>query len=289
MSPLHHHYQKKGIHEAKIVTLDRNEKKMSLSIKQLLSDPWENIEERFPAGSRFTGEVKNITPYGIFIELAEGIGGMVHISDISWTKRFNHPSEFTKIGEKLEVVVLSIDKEARKLSLGHKQVEEDPWDTFATIFPEGSLHEGTIIRRDDKGAIVSLPYGIEAFAPIKHLRKADGTTAQIEDTLTFKVIEFDRNEKRIVVSHSDYEYDQKTAADDAQRAANQQAEAETQANIEKLNQEAKSSKTTLGDLDVLAELKSKMDDSDNETEPETEAAELNEDDKGKENEEIKEA
>jgi small subunit ribosomal protein S1 len=276
-------------HEAKIVTLDRNEKKMSLSIKQLLSDPWENIQERFPAGSRFTGEVKNITPYGIFIELAEGIGGMVHISDISWTKRFNHPSEFTKIGEKLEVVVLSIDKEARKLSLGHKQVEEDPWDTFATIFPEGSLHEGTIIRRDDKGAIVSLPYGIEAFAPIKHLRKADGTTAQIEDTLTFKVIEFDRNEKRIVVSHSDYEYDQKTAADDAQRAANQQAEAETQANIEKLNQEAKSSKTTLGDLDVLAELKSKMDDSDNETEPETEAAELNEDDKGKENEEIKEA
>lgn len=249
--------------DAKVVTLDRDDRKMSLSIKQLQSDPWDSIEERFPAGSRHTGEVKNITPYGVFVELADGIGGMVHISDLSWTKRFNHPSEYTRVGEKLDVVILGIDKEARKLSLGHKQIEEDPWDTFSTVFPVGSEHIGTIIRRDDKGAVVALPYGIEAFAPNKFLRKEDGTSAQLDEKLSFRIIEFDRNDKRIVVSHSEVAHAKKSAEDQANKQAEEKQVEESRAVIEALNKANEESKDTLGGaFDALQSLRDKMNDDD---------------------------
>lgn len=239
--------------EAKVVTLNRDERKMSLSIKQLLSDPWETIEERFPVGSKHTGEVKNITPYGVFVELSEGIGGMVHISDLSWTKRFNHPSEYTKAGEKLEVVILGIDKEARKLSLGHKQIEEDPWDTFSTVFPQGSVHQGTIIRRDDNGATVSLPYGLEAFAPVKLLKKEDNANALLDETLDFVITEFDRNDKRIIVSHTDTWKRQK---EQTEKEHKEREDKEASENMEKINKTVE--KSTFGDIDELAQLKAKM-------------------------------
>jgi small subunit ribosomal protein S1 len=189
-------------YEAKIVTLDKDNRKMSLSIKQLSEDPWSTIETKFPEGSKHTGLVKNITPYGVFVELAPGIGGMIHISDLSWLKRFNHPSEYTKVGENIEVVILGIDKENRKLQLGHKQLEEDPWNTLQDTFAIGSIHEGTVIRRDEKGAIVQLPYGLEGFAPARHLIKEDGKAIGADEVAQFMVIEFDRNEKRIVLSHT---------------------------------------------------------------------------------------
>jgi len=242
--------------EAKIVTLNRDERKMSLSIKQLLADPWESIEEKFPVGSRHSGEVKNITPYGVFVELSEGIGGMVHISDLSWTKRFTHPSEYTRVGEKLEVVILGIDKESRKLSLGHKQIEEDPWDTFATVFPAGSSHRGTIIRRDDNGATVSLPYGLEAFAPAKLLRKEDNTSANIDETLDFVITEFDRNDKRIIVSHTDTWKRQKEQAEKAEKVQKDKDAQEASEKVQQLNE--KNEKSTFGDIDELAQLKAKL-------------------------------
>jgi len=182
--------------EAKVVTIDRDDRKMSLSVKQLSEDPWDKISEMFPDGSKHSGEVKNLTPYGVFVELKEGIGGMVHISDLSWTKRYSHPSEFTKVGETIDVTILEIDQDSRKLSLGHKQLEENPWDTFENVFPVGSYHEATIIKKNDRGGVVQLPYGLEAYAPIKHLRKEDGSTASADETLTFKVIEFNRDDKR---------------------------------------------------------------------------------------------
>src|SRR6187551_1205644 len=189
-------------YEAKVVTLDKGSRKMSLSIKQLSEDPWSTIENKFPESSRHKGAVKNITPYGVFVELEPGIGGMIHISDLSWLKRFNHPSEYTKVGEQIDVIIMSIDKENRKLQLGHKQIEEDPWNSLEETFPVGSIHEGTVIRRDDKGAVVSLPYGLEGFAPARLLFKEDGSTVGADETAEFMVIEFDRNEKRIVVSHT---------------------------------------------------------------------------------------
>ena len=175
---------------------------MSLSIKQLSEDPWSEIDNKFPEGSRHTGTVKNITPYGVFVELTAGIGGMIHISDLSWLKRYNHPTEFTKVGQNIEVVILGIDKENRKLQLGHKQLEEDPWNSLQDTFAVGTIHEGTILRKDDKGAIVQLPYGLEGFAPNRHLAKEDGKSVGADETAEFMVIEFDRNEKRIVVSHA---------------------------------------------------------------------------------------
>jgi small subunit ribosomal protein S1 len=189
-------------HEAKVVTLDKDSRKMSLSIKQLSEDPWSDIETKFPEGSRHAGVVKNITPYGVFVELTAGIGGMIHISDLSWLKRFNHPTEYTKVGESIDVVILGIDKENRKLQLGHKQLEEDPWTSLQDTFAVGSIHEGTVSRKDDKGAIVQLPYGLEGFAPNRHLAKEDGKSVGADETAEFMVIEFDRNEKRIVVSHA---------------------------------------------------------------------------------------
>jgi small subunit ribosomal protein S1 len=245
-------------YEAKVVTIDREDRKMSLSIKQLSEDPWSVIEERFPVGSAHSGEVKNLTPYGVFVELEEGIGGMVHISDLSWTKRYSHPSEFTKVGENIDISILDIDKDNRKLSLGHKQLEENPWDTFENVFPQGSYHEATLIRRDDRGGIVQLPYGLEAFAPIKHLRKEDNTLPEADETLTVKVIEFNRDDKRIIVSHSRYLDDIRREADQAVRAEKTKEKQETRTAIKR--QQSKVEKDTLGDLDVFSELKDMIDD-----------------------------
>lgn len=243
-------------HEAKVVTIDRDERKMSLSLKQLQKDPWSEIENTYPLNSRHTGEVKNLTPYGVFVELEDGIGGMVHISDLSWTKRFNHPSEFTKVGEKIEVVILDIDKENRKLSLGHKQIEENPWDTFESVFPVGSYHEATVLRRDDRGAIVQLPYGLEAYAPIKHIRKEDNNLAEVDETLTVKVIEFNRDDKRILVSHLRYLEDIRREADEAVRKEKDEEKQQTRSAVKKTQDNVE--RSTLGDLDVFSQLKEQL-------------------------------
>lgn len=243
-------------YEAVVVTLDKDERKMSLSIKQLTEDPWDTIENKFPMDSRHKGTVKNITPYGVFVELETGIGGMIHISDLSWIKRYNHPNEFTKVGDEIDVVILSIDKETRKLALGHKQLEEDPWNTFETVFPIGSTHEGQVTKRDEKGAIVQLQYGLEAFAPARHLRKEDGNNVEVDETLPFVIIEFDRNDKRIMVSHS--RIWEKAKADEKD-AARKEAAAETEQTKKAVkNVQSKVEKATLGDLGALAELKEKM-------------------------------
>ncbi len=243
-------------YEAVVVTLDKDERKMSLSIKQLTEDPWDTIENKFPLDSRHKGVVKNITPYGVFVELETGIGGMIHISDLSWIKRYNHPNEFTKVGEQIDVVILSIDKENRKLALGHKQLEEDPWNTFETVFPIGSTHEGQVTKRDDKGAVVQLQYGLEAFAPARHLRKEDGTNVEVEETLPFVIIEFDRNDKRIMVSHS--RIWEKAKADEKDAARKEAAADDENTKKAVKNVQSKVEKATLGDLGALAELKEKM-------------------------------
>ncbi|MEO7175519.1 MAG: 30S ribosomal protein S1 [Saprospiraceae bacterium] len=240
-------------YEAKVVTIDRDDRKMSLSVKQLSHDPWSEIEARFPVNSRHSGEVKNLTPYGVFVEISDGIGGMVHISDLSWTKRFSHPSEFVKVGDKIEVIVLDVDRENRKLSLGHKQVEENPWDTFESVFPVGSYHEATVIRKDDRGAIVQLPYGLEAFAPIKHIKKENGQTAEVDETLTFKVIEFNRDDKRILVSHLRYLEDIRKDADDTVKKDKEVEEDTTRKAVKKTQSNVE--KTTLGELDALTQLR----------------------------------
>ncbi len=243
-------------HEAVVVTLDKDERKMSLSIKQLTADPWDTIEDRFPIDSRHSGVVKNITPYGVFVELETGIGGMIHISDLSWIKRYNHPSEFVKTGDKIDVAILSIDKENRKLALGHKQLEEDPWNTFETVFPIGSLHEGSVTRKDEKGATVQLQYGLEAYAPIRHLRKEDGGNVEAEETLQFMIIEFDRNDKRIMVSHSKV-WEQ--VKNEEKEAARKDAVAESEKTKSAVkNIQNKVEKPTLGDLGALAAIKDKM-------------------------------
>ncbi len=243
-------------HEAKIVTLDKASRKMSLSIKQLSPDPWNDIEVKFAEGSRHTGLVKNITNYGVFVELAPGIGGMIHISDLSWLKRFNHPGEYTKVGANIDVAILGIDKENRKLQLGHKQLEEDPWNTLQDTFAVGSIHDGTVSRRDDKGATVQLTYGLEGFAPNRHLTKEDGKSIVADETAQFMVIEFDRNEKRIVVSHTRiWEQGQVEEAEAVKKEA--RAEADKTRKAVK-NVQSKVEKATLGDLGILADLKKKM-------------------------------
>ena len=232
--------------EAKVVTLDRDERKMSLSVKQLSNDPWTSVAEKYAVGTRHTGEVKNLTPYGVFIELEEGIGGMVHISDLSWTKRYNHPSEFTKVGEKIDVQVIECDVDNRKLSLGHKQLEENPWDTFENVFPVGSYHQATIIKKDDRGAVIQLPYGLEAYAPAKHLKKEDGSTATADETLTFKVIEFNRDDKKIIVSHTRYVDDIRKEAEETVKSEEEKGREETRRTIQKTNEKVE--RATLGDL-----------------------------------------
>ena len=243
-------------HEAIVVTLDKDERKMSLSIKQLTEDPWETIENKYPIDSRHKGTVKNITPYGVFVELETGIGGMIHISDLSWIKRYNHPSEFTKVGEDIDVAILSIDKENRKLALGHKQLEEDPWNTFETVFPIGSQHEGNVTRKDDKGATVQLQYGLEAYAPARHLKKEDGSNVEADQTAPFVIIEFDRNDKRIMVSHTRVWEQGKI---EEKESAKKEAAAEGEKTKKAVkNIQSKVEKPTLGDLGALAAIKDKM-------------------------------
>jgi small subunit ribosomal protein S1 len=245
-------------HEAKVVTLDKDARKMSLSIKQMSQDPWSVIDNKFPESSKHKGLVKNITPYGVFIELESGIGGMIHISDLSWLKRFNHPSEYVKVGEHIDIIILNIDKENRKLQLGHKQLEEDPWNALEETFAIGSIHDGTIVRKDDKGAIVQLPHGLEGFAPNRHLAKEDGKQVQAEETAKFMVIEFDRNEKRIVVSHARI-WEQ--AVVEEKEVAKKEAKVETEKTKKAVKTiQSKVEKSTLGDLGALAEIKAKMDD-----------------------------
>jgi len=244
-------------YEARIVTLDKGSRKMSLSIKQLTTDPWSEIENKFPVDSRHKGLVKNITPYGVFVELEPGIGGMIHISDLSWLKRFNHPSEYTRSGQEISVVILNIDKDNRKLQLGHKQLEEDPWNTLQDTFAVGTLHEGTVTRKDDKGAIVQLPYGLEGFAPNRHLNKEDGKSIVADETNSFMVIEFDRNEKRIVLSHTRIWEQGKVEEKEAENKEKKADSAKAKKVVKDI--QSKVEKTTLGDLGVLAELKKKLD------------------------------
>ncbi len=243
-------------HEAVIVTLDKEERKMSLSIKQMTQDPWEHIEEKYAVDTRHKGIVKNITPYGVFVELEPGIGGMIHISDLSWTKRFNHPSEFTKVDNEIEVVVLTLDKESRKLGLGHKQIEEDPWANFETVFPVGSTHQGLVLRKDDKGAVIQLEYGLEAFAPARHLRKEDGKTVEVDETTPVVVIEFDMNEKRIMVSHT--RVWEQAAADEKEAEVKSEKAKEEDTKKAVKNIQSKVEKATLGDLGALSEIKDKL-------------------------------
>ncbi|AYD47968.1 MAG TPA: 30S ribosomal protein S1 [Arachidicoccus soli] len=243
-------------YEAKVVTLDKDARKMSLSIKQLTEDPWDSIENKFPENSKHKGLVKNITPYGVFVELEAGIGGMIHISDLSWLKRFNHPSEYVKVGDEIDTVILSIDKENRKLQLGHKQLEEDPWNALEDTFAVGTKHEATVTRKDDKGALVQLPYGLEGFVPSRHLAKEDGTSIQADETAEFVVIEFDRNEKRIVLSHTRV-WEQAAVEEKEAVKKEAKAEAETTKKAVKAIQ-SKVEKTTLGDLGALADIKAKL-------------------------------
>ena len=239
--------------EAVILTLDRNERKMSLGIKQLKDDPWGNIEEKYPVGSKHTAKVRNFTNFGVFVELEEGVDGLIHISDLSWTKKIKHPSEFTQIGADIDVQVLEIDKENRRLSLGHKQLEENPWDVFETVFTVGSIHEGTIVEMLDKGAVIALPYGVEGFATPKHLVKEDGSQAQIDEKLDFKVIEFNKDSKRIILSHIRiFEDEAKAEKAEAKKAAKKAKQEDAPA----INNQIE--KTTLGDISALAELKQKM-------------------------------
>ncbi len=243
-------------YEAKVVTLDKDTRKMSLSIKQLTEDPWSTIENGFPEGSKHMGTVKNITPYGVFVELSTGIGGMIHISDLSWLKRFNNPNEYTKVGNEIEVMILSIDKEGRKLQLGHKQIEEDPWNSLEDTFAVGTLHEGTISKKDDKGAVVQLPYGLEGYAPARHLMKEDGKAIAQDEIANFVVIEFDRNDKRIVLSHTRL-WEQEKEEERQVEMKEKRAEVESTKKAVKTIQ-AKVEKTTLGDLGALADLKAKF-------------------------------
>jgi len=239
--------------EAQILTLDREERKMSLGIKQLHQDPWDKIEDIYALGSKHTAKVRNFTNFGVFVEIAEGVDGLIHISDLSWTKKVKHPSEFTAIGSEIEVVVLDIDKENRRLSLGHKQLEENPWDVFETIFVLDSVHEGTIIELFDKGAVVALPYGVEGFATPRHLTKEDGSSVKVEDKLPFKVIEFSKSAKRIILSHSRVWEDVKRADEKDTKKSQAQQTAKAMKNVSD-NIEV----TTLGDISELAALKSQM-------------------------------
>ena len=230
--------------EAVILTLDREERKMSLGIKQLKPDPWATIDTKYAVGTKHTAKVRNFTNFGVFAELEEGVDGLIHISDLSWTKKIKHPSEFTQLGSDIDVVVLEIDKENSRLSLGHKQLEENPWEVFETIFTEGSIHEGTIVELFDKGAVIALPYGIEGFATPKHIVKENGKSAKLDEKLPFKVIEFNKDAKRIILSHS------RTFEDEAKNNETEQPQTEKKV--------TKKAKATLGDIEALSELKDQM-------------------------------
>jgi len=239
--------------QAKILTLDREERKMSLGMKQLIPDPWANIKERYPIGSKQNATVRNFTNFGIFVELEEGVDGLIHISDLSWSKKIKHPAEFTKIGDTLDVVVLDVDEENRRLSLGHKQLEENPWDVFESIFTVNSVQQGTIISLGDKGVVVSLPYGVEGFCPNRHLKKEDGTNAKVDETIDFKVIEFSKENKKIILSHSRIWEDKVAAEREVETENKEKAAKSTKRAVKQINDNIE--RTTLGDLDVFAELK----------------------------------
>ncbi len=239
--------------EAVVLTLDRDERKMSLGMKQLIPDPWENIKGRYPVNSRHTATVRNFTNFGIFVEMEEGVDGLIHISDLSWSKKIKHPAEFTKVGETIEVIVLDVDEENRRLSLGHKQLEENPWDVFESIFTVGTVHQGTIIGTSDKGMIVSLPYGVEGFAPNRHLKKEDGSQAKNDETMDFKVIEFSKENKKIILSHSRIHEDLAFVARTAESDGKNADQKNTKRAVKIINENLE--RTTLGDLDVLAGLK----------------------------------
>jgi len=239
--------------DAVILTLDREERKMSLGMKQLKTDPWEKIDEKYGVGSRHTAKVRNFTNFGVFVEIEEGVDGLIHISDLSWTKKIKHPAEFTAIAADIEVVVLEIDKDNRRLSLGHKQLEENPWDVFESVFGVDSIHEGTIIELMDKGAVVALPYGVEGFVTPKHLVKEDGSPVKMDEKLDFKVIEFNKSAKKIILSHSRIHEDEKKSSD---RSSKQSEGAEVRKATRKLKTNLE--KTTLGDISELAALKSEM-------------------------------
>ncbi|MDO9634685.1 MAG: 30S ribosomal protein S1, partial [Paludibacter sp.] len=246
--------------ETAIITLDRDERKMSLGIKQLKSDPWDNIEEKYAIGTKHTAKVRNFTNFGVFVEIEEGVDGLIHISDLSWTKKVKHPSEFTQIGSDIDVQVLEIDKSNRRLSLGHKQIEENPWDVLETMFTVDSIHEGMIVEMMDKGAVISLPYGVEGFATPKHLVKEDGSQAQIDEKLSFKVIEFNKDAKRIILSHSRIHEDVKRAEKSTVEGTSE-APKKTVARKPKKEDSAPAQsmeKTTLGDIQSLANLKDKL-------------------------------
>jgi small subunit ribosomal protein S1 len=242
--------------EAVVLTLDRDERKMSLGIKQLTEDPWtkQDVLTKYAIGAKHRGIVRNLTNFGLFLELEEGIDGLVHVSDLSWTRKIKHPSEFTKVGEELDVVVLELDVENRRLALGHKQLEENPWDTFESIFTIGSVHRCTVLNKNDKGAILELPYGIEGFCALKNLAKEDGSVAEAGETLDFKVIEFSKDEKRIVLSHVKVYNDPE--AEERKRAANNKNTGGNK-NAEKAGKEPE--RETLGDLAALSALKEQMD------------------------------
>jgi small subunit ribosomal protein S1 len=244
--------------EAVILTLDRNERKMSLGIKQLKADPWQNIDEKYTVGSKHTAKVRNFTNFGVFVEIEEGVDGLIHISDLSWTKKIKHPAEFTAIDADIEVVVLEIDKENRRLSLGHKQLEENPWDVFENLFTMDSIHEGTVVEVFDKGAVIALPYGVEGFVTPKHLVKEDGMMAKVDEKLMFKVIEFNKSAKKIIVSHSRVFEDEKKAAEAPVKKAEASAPKKTAR-----KQKSSSEKTTLGDISQLAALKEEMEEKEN--------------------------
>ncbi len=235
--------------EATILTLDREERKMSLGVKQLKPDPWTDIEKKYPVNSKHIGIVRNFTNFGVFVELEEGIDGLIHISDLSWTKKIKHPAEFCNIGDKLDIVILEIDKENRRLSLGHKQVEENPWDVFEKIFTVGSIHEGTIIAINDKSAVIALPYGVEGTVTLKNIVKEDGTSLKVDDKANFKIIEFSKENKKIVVSHT-------RIFEDAQKEAKQEAKKKT--NKKEKKETTKIEKTTLGDIADLTALKDQL-------------------------------
>lgn len=245
--------------EAVILTLDRDERKMSLGIKQLIPDPWTNIREKYPLNSKHIATVRNFTNFGIFVELEEGVDGLIHISDLSWSKKIKHPAEFTKIGEKIDVIVLDVDVENRRLSLGHKQLEENPWDVFESVFSVGSVHKGTITGTSDKGVVVALPYGVEGFAPSRHIVKDDNTSAKVDESLEFKVIEFSKENKKIILSHSRIFQDVAAEKTKEASAAKESAETTTKRAVKKLKDNLE--KTTLGDLEALANLKSDMEQS----------------------------
>lgn len=238
---------------AVILTLDREERKMSLGLKQLKDDPWTNIEEKYPVNSKQSAVVKNFTNYGIFVELEEGVDGLIHISDLSWTKKIKHPGEITNINDKIDVIVLEIDKENRKLSLGHKQLESDPWDAFGDTFEVGSVQEGTVVEKTDKGLVIFLPYGIEGFAPNKHIKKEDGSNLALEEKAQFKVIEFNKDEKKLIVSHTKVWEVEKEETEKVEKVKEAKSTAK---GVDKLKKGIE--KTTLGDLSVLADLKEEL-------------------------------